>query len=77
MLTIKIDHENNGICFWDHVDTATSAPRALQALSFGSADEVEVTPAEAEEVLRWCKRAPGWAGGPSYAPHPILIIPAG
>ncbi len=76
-MLVKIDHENNAEAFWDHVDTAAYAPAALQMLSFGGADEVEISAEDADDLLKWCQRAPGWAGGPAYAPHPILIMPAG
>jgi len=80
---IRVDHENNGETFWEHVnsydvihmasisDEARSAVAPL--LTDSEVREIEVTNKIGEELIDWFATLPGWedADAPEYAPHPL------
>ena len=71
-VTLAVDEENNGEFWWDAARDAEDCPAGLTDLIHGDEVEVVLTGEEAKIALAWCAALPGWEGGPSYAPHPIL-----
>ncbi len=70
---VMVDSENNAESFWQYALNAADTPAALATIASGDADAQLISNAEAAALLRWCLSAPGWHGGPSYAPHPLLF----
>ena len=76
---IRVDYGNRSETWWRALGARLEArPETVpvQVRRLASAmgtDFVEVTPAEAREVLAWAASLPGWTGGPRQAPHPLRL----
>jgi len=73
---VRIDEENNGEVFWDHIHTGAVRDGNLLAgrlrdLQFGDEDGITLTDSD----LEWVTSVQGWTGGPEYAPNPLLVEP--
>ena len=82
MLTLHIDHGNNGSCaeaFWGHltahgvIPLAPLGDEAREAVErpARSGCSVDVDEEVADEIRGWFETLPGWTGGPRSAPHPV------
>ena len=73
---VRIDEENNGEVFWDHIHTAAARDGNLLAgrlrdLQFGDEDGITLTDSD----LEWVTSVQGWTGGTEYAPNPLHVEP--
>ena len=68
-IVIMVDFENNSDFWWncgglDLWTAITGDP---------SANCVEITPVAAKAWLHLAEQIPGWADGPDYARHPVIV----
>lgn len=74
MPSVTVDYENRAEQWWAAAREAADAPKpVLPLLEIGGLETVTVSDAEAEAILVWAERLPGWDTGPEYAPNPLLI----
>jgi hypothetical protein len=73
-ISLVVDEENNAELWWAAARASACTPACIEGwVQAASFDPVELTAAEAEEVLAWAQSLPGWDGGPEHAPHPLLF----
>jgi hypothetical protein len=72
-VTFAVDEENGPEDWWTAARDAEDCPAGLVDLIHGDATEVVLAGEEAVSALAWCEALPGWTGGPTYAPHPLLV----
>ena len=65
-ITVVIDWENNAEIWWDALRQQFSTLHER----FFLVDKLTIT----REQLRQLAALPGWADGPAYAKHPIIVV---
>ena len=77
---VVVDWDNNAEEWWDAARAAKEptmthdARRRLRVLlGVGSDDTIRLTLMDATKLLAWAEALPGWRGGPSHAPNPLVF----
>lgn len=62
--------------WWDYARASYSAPEAVRPLlTEMPSEELRVTAAEAEAIVRWAASLPGWQGDPAHTGTVLIIEP--
>lgn len=69
---IRFDFENNSEEFYDALrDTVGSFAEPVRELFEN--DSIVVDAEQRDQLMSHFRRLPGWNGGPSHAPHPLIV----
>lgn len=73
-VTVKVDEENAAETWWNTVRFRDDAPPEIKGFLDGITPwSIRIPRAALPEILAWCEDQPGWAEGPEYAPHPLIV----